>query len=191
MRLLASNPYNPAFEVVMKQIFRRGAAVAALTALSACAAAPPLNYIQPPGLTAQSAATITGSMDVSTNPLISNTRVALMEVDNQPVKLRFADWQTPTLVTPGIHLLTFGPCQCGGFMNLTGPAGSITLAANFKSGAVYTLRSSQPVSAGLFTPDRAVAWIEDGSGAPVTTKTPLQFAASPRPVFLPVFIPVK
>jgi hypothetical protein len=161
----------------------------AFASLSGCAT-PMIGYVQPTGLTPRSGASIVGSLNVDPNPLKPNTHVFLMAVDNLPAHRGWKGWNTPTLVTPGVHLLTFGPCQCNGWAP-TGPIGSITLAENFQAGENYILRSSVPKGGAFFTPILATAWIQDSSGTPMSPPTTVQLQAPPAPIFLPVIIPAR
>ncbi len=160
---------------------------AAATLMLAACVAPPNNYMQPPELTPQTGATIIGSMVINPDPLAPNTRVVLSEVDNQYTQMTWHDWKKPLLVTPGIHLLTFGPCYCNG---LEFYAGFATLYGNFEAGKTYTLASTRAL--GFLAIWNATIWIEDESGAVITPKTPVQLGPpGGYTTVIPIFIPRK
>jgi len=150
-----------------------------------------IGYVPPTGLTPKTGASIIGSLVADPSPLKANTHVFLMAVDNLPAHRGWKNYNLPTLVTPGVHLLTFGPCQCNGWAP-TGPIGSITLSENFLADETYVLRSSVPKGGAFFTPILATAWIEDSSGVAMSPPTVVQLhPPASTPIFLPVIIPAK
>ena len=167
---------------------RRFATLAALAFLSACGAPPIPNYAAPPGLTPQTGASITGSLIVNPNPILPNTSVYLIDVDNQRSGFGWQAWQTRTLLAPGPHLLTLGLCQCGIFHNPV--VGSLTLPITAKPGENLILASSVP-TVGFFQPGRATAWIQDSTGAKLTPDTPVELSPTPQTIFIPMMAPVR
>lgn len=161
--------------------------LAALLTLAGCADQP-LNYVAPPGLTAQNGASITGSQ-VETGALANNEKVFVGEIDNQITKQNGSNLQVPVLVSPGLHVLQIVACECGAWLRSV--SGSISIAVNLQAGQSYITRAGIPSSQWLmFDPNKTtMAWLEDGSGKEVTKPQQAMLTAPPGPVFVPIFIP--
>lgn len=163
--------------------------LAALLALAGCADQP-LNYVTPPGLTAQSGASITGSL-VKTGALANNEKVYIGEVDNQVTTQNGSNLQVPLLVSPGLHVLQIETCECG--LWLRSVSGSVSVAVNLQPGQSYIARAGVPSSQWLmFDPNKTtMAWLEDGSGKMVGSPQQVTLTAPPQPILVPIFIPAR
>jgi predicted small lipoprotein YifL len=141
--------------------------LAALINLAGCAPIPP-HYTPPADLTAQTGATVLGSMTVNPSPLSSNTKIIVSDVDNQYTLHRDDDWKTPLLITPGHHTLDAFICKCSTFGGRT-VTGLITLpSADFQADEHYTLRTTLATGATVFQRHFVTAWIEDEAGNSIT-----------------------
>lgn len=163
--------------------------LAASLTLAGCADQP-LTYVPPPGLTAQNAASITGSL-VKTGTLANNEKVFVGEVDNQVTMQNGSNLQVPLLVSPGLHVLQIVACECG--LWLRSVSGSVSVAVDLKAGQSYIARAGIPTSQWLmFDPSKTTtAWLEDSSGKVVATPAQATLTAPPAPVIVPIIIPAR
>jgi hypothetical protein len=164
--------------------------LAAFLGLAGCAPDQPLTYVPPPGLTAQTGASITGSL-VKTGALADNEKVFIGEIDNQVTTQNGANLQVPLLVSPGLHVVEIVICECGGWAKSY--SGSVSIAVNLQLGQRYVARAGIPASQFLFyAPDKTtMAWLEDGSGKAVAAPQQAMLTAPPAPVFIPIFISAR
>jgi len=162
-------------------------AFSGLLVLAGCVTPDPqLIYTAPAGLTAQTGAMVTGSLN-KTNALTSDEQVSLLSIDNQAVQGGSNAWATPVLLPAGLHVLAIEACECG---FLSGNfSGSVSLAVDLKPGESYTLHASLPYSAGFFHPEETKAWVTDSTGKTVTQSTATTMERPQQPVFIPMFIP--
>jgi hypothetical protein len=161
--------------------------LAAVFALAACAEPAGPTYTPPPGLTAQTGATVIGS-EVKTSMLRSNVFFILSQVDNKDTQLTKSGWKTPTLVPPGLHVLNLAICECGG---LTTQNGNVSVPIDLVAGKTYTIEGTAPSFAIMLEPGAGQVWLADNSGAAVTPVTDVAVHVPQGPIFMPVFIPAK
>jgi hypothetical protein len=161
--------------------------LASVFALAACAEPAALVYTPPPGLTAQTGATVIGSQ-LKTSMLRSNISFVLAQVDNKDTQLTKSGWKTPTLVPPGLHVLNLVSCECGG---LTTQMGNVSLPVDLVAGKTYIIEGTIPSFAIMLDPGIGQIWLADTSGNKLTPVTDVAMQVPQQPVFVPVFIPAK
>lgn len=119
------------------------------------------NYQAPDNATAQTAATVVGSSNFSSNPFSTSTVVYLNEVDGKPVNIGCHNWAQPILLSPGDHSIEFIETGCGMFNK--GWPGSADVDIVVNAGETYTLRATPPVLV-HFGVEGATGWVEDSKG---------------------------
>jgi hypothetical protein len=156
------------------------AALSLLTTLAACVPLQP-NYMPPPNLTLQTGARVVGSITIDPSPFVPNTEAALSAVDNQSTGLGRDDWKMPTLMLPGMHILTISICKCS---KLAGYAagGAVTLLAMVKSDSSYTIRTTALSGFSGYDRHFVTVWVEDETGASITPKTKFELDKSNPPI---------
>lgn len=126
-------------------------------------------YETPPSLTAQSAATITGSKHHDPNPLAADTRVYIVSIDDKLTGGGAHAWDSNVFLLPGEHVIKIGVYR----HSLSGTnVGFGTVTARFQAGQAYFLRAVEPVPVSKTLAQSAV-WIEDSGTAVVSAKAPV------------------
>jgi hypothetical protein len=144
--------------------------------MASCAT--PNEYRTPPQLTAQTAATIIGTKQENPDLLAGDLRVYHVAIDKQLTLAGTQGWDKPVLVSGGEHLITFGIAYGRKRIGFT------EARINFEPGKTYVLQARRH---GDWS---AVGWIEERNGRPVSEEAVVSLSEG-RPLFTPVFIPVK
>jgi hypothetical protein len=158
--------------------------IAVALALAGCATVQ--NYQPPEGLTSESAATVTGSK-VEISAAKRDLRTYLVRVDGMPTGGGGGreSWERQVLIPEGEHDLMISVTG-GDSLFVTSRSGSVTMRASLQAGKRYVARSA--VRREGFYAARAVAWIEEDGGGPVTEERPFEIIFHPAS---PVFIPIR
>jgi hypothetical protein len=118
-------------------------------------------YITPPGLTAETGATVIGSKQEISNVFVEDARTFIGAIDGQTTAHNRHEWDKPVLVAPGPRTIQIVLRQAAW-------SGSAAVPAALETGKWYVARGVK------ISPAHADVWMEEKeSGKPISEKLTL------------------
>jgi hypothetical protein len=158
-------------------------ALGLLSASCATPSAPVKDYVAEPGLTAETAATLTGSKVENPNILTGDIRLYIVHIDSARTHsgLGYPDQDKIFLVKPGTHYIGITLHRAMTFFNANSYYASTEQFVELEAGKTYVVRGE------LKSRREAVIWIDEVG----TTREQGRTSASvwmPRPVVVPIMV---